>query len=950
MLRRIDAAGLDTSARLAAGMGTHQVQQFLRDEVAALSQVEIAGIVGADGKLINTSREWPVPDVTLASSEYFKALREKDRAPGTGQISAPPAGAPFDDNPTAGLWISDPTLVSSTGRPAIFLSRRIEGPGGKFLGVVVVGIKLDYFRDFYRAVSEGDEQLVALLRLDGTVLARYPVVVRPIAVIPATDALVRAMQRGDRSARTLSRSPTDGILRVRVAHAVDGFPLDVVIARTEASILASWRSQSLGIAAGTLIAAVAFVVAISLLARQIARRETSEAALAATLEHMNQGIVMIEPDGRVPVHNRRMLEMLDIPAEMMAGIPHYPDILSYLWQRGEFGQDGASVEGDVRQMLRSDGLSAKTGTYERRRPNGTRLEISNVLLPGGGTVRSFTDVTVAREREAALAAALTERDKAKADLPRQRDDINREMEERSRPLIASEALHRDVSEVASDWIWETNPETRLTFVSKRFGDTSGISWADVAGHEIQDLIALGFDRGGMDQLRATIDAREVFQDAVYRVVTAGGDVRFWRMAGKPYFDPVTGIFAGYRGTGTDVTATTEREAALNGALVRAEAAELNARQAGTRLADAIKAIPEGFVLHDAEDRLVLCNTRYGEMYGLSVEQMTPGARFEDALRATFESGGHAVDAPEIEAALADRLRRHRSESGNHEEYRLADGRWLEVYEHRTSDGGTVGIRIDTTAARQREGAEREREKLAALGHLAGGVAHEINNLLQPALVFPALVRDRLPEDDLKSREDLDCVLDGVRKVREIVRNILLFARREEPSLTKLDLVVELRSALGFVRDLMPPAVTVREQDLEAHAGCLVAVNKTQLTQVLTNLLVNAAQATVGSGTITVSVARIDPTEDEAAALSIEPRRHYLAVSVADTGTGMDETTQRRIFEPFFTTKPVGQGTGLGLSVVHGILRSWHGAITVRGVVGVGSTFTLHIPVALEDAG
>jgi two-component system, cell cycle sensor histidine kinase and response regulator CckA len=160
----------------------------------------------------------------------------------------------------------------------------------------------------------------------------------------------------------------------------------------------------------------------------------------------------------------------------------------------------------------------------------------------------------------------------------------------------------------------------------------------------------------------------------------------------------------------------------------------------------------------------------------------------------------------------------------------------------------------------------------------------------------------------------------------------------------LDLAAELRAAIGFVRGLMPPSISVREENLEAHSGCRVAANKTQLTQVLTNLLVNAAQATKGTGTVTVSIASTQPTTDEADGLAIEPGPGYLAVSVADTGSGMDEATQQHIFEPFFTTKPVGHGTGLGLSVAYGILRSWGGAITVRSALAQGTTFVLHIPL------
>jgi signal transduction histidine kinase len=512
-------------------------------------------------------------------------------------------------------------------------------------------------------------------------------------------------------------------------------------------------------------------------------------------------------------------------------------------------------------------------------------------------------------------------------------------------LAESEARHRDLAEVASDWLWETNADHYFTFVSKRFEETSGIPWSRIAGGAFGDLVELGFDRAGMEELRATIDVRGDFHDAVYRVASPGQPACFWRMSGKPFFDPATGAFAGYRGTGTNVTSRIERETVLKDAVRRAELAEQEAWRARTRLVDAIESIPEGFVLHDAEDKLVLCNSRYGEIYGLSEEQMTPGVSFESALRDTAKRGTYVPEGQSIDDWVAERMKRHHSIRHGHSLQQLANGRWLKVVERHTSDGGVVGIRVDVTEARHREAVEREREKLAALGHLAGSVAHEINNLLQPALTLPELVRDRLPAGDTESREDLDCVVESVRKVREIVRNILLFARREEPVLAKFDLVAEVGAALGFIRDLMPPSVTIHEGSLAAPSGCLVAANKTQLIQVLTNLLVNAAQAMHGTGSIAVSVARIELTAELATELSIDPGRAYLAVSVADTGDGMDEDTQRRVFEPFFTTKPVGQGTGLGLSVVHGILQSWHGAIAVSSAPGEGCTFTLYIPIA-----
>jgi PAS domain S-box-containing protein len=547
-----------------------------------------------------------------------------------------------------------------------------------------------------------------------------------------------------------------------------------------------------------------------------------------------------------------------------------------------------------------------------------------------------------RQKQRGL-TALAERDKAEMALRQHRDDLEFTVEHRTRALTTSEARYRDVAEVASDWFWETNEDLCLTFVSPRFSEMSGIPWEQMAGHGLAEMLGLGFDPAGMAELRATIDARRVFQNVVSRVVLSGGETRFWSMSGKPFTDAVSGAFAGYRGTGTDVTIKIERERALNAALLRAEEAEREARQAGTRLADAIEAIPEGFVLYDAEDRLVLCNTRYGEMYALTADDLEPGTKFEDILRATVARDTYALDGQDADSWLAWRLQGHRAIGGNRLEQRLGNGRWLQVEERRTSDGGTVGIRIDVTEAREREASERERAKLAALGQLAGGVAHEINNLLQPGLSLPEMVIDRLPPDDTESRESLECIVDSARKMREIVRDVLLFARNEQPRLSPFDLVTEIRAALRFVGGLIAPTVSVREVDLEAHLGRQVAVNKTQLTQVLTNLVVNAAQATTGTGSVSISVARTDPTPEAAATLGIEAGRAYLAVSVTDTGSGMDQATQARIFDPFFTTKPIGQGTGLGLSVVYGILRSWQGAITVRSALGEGTTFVLYIP-------
>jgi NO-binding membrane sensor protein with MHYT domain/C4-dicarboxylate-specific signal transduction histidine kinase len=380
--------------------------------------------------------------------------------------------------------------------------------------------------------------------------------------------------------------------------------------------------------------------------------------------------------------------------------------------------------------------------------------------------------------------------------------------------------------------------------------------------------------------------------------------------------------------------------------VAARTADLFASEA--RLADAIEALPEAFVLFDAEDRLVVCNALYRALSETIRLHARPGITFEELIRLAVQRGDHVLEGADPEAWVQERLRQHRAVGREPTciEQQRADGRWLEVHERRLQDGGIVILQVDVTEIRSRLAMLAERDKLTALGQLAGGVAHEINNLLQPALVFPEMVRENLPPEDLESREFLDSITESVKKARDIVRNILLFARKEEAKVQTADLVAEIGGALKFIQDLLPPGITLlRTMDV---AEQMAIFNKTELTQVLSNLVLNAAHASGGQGTIEVELGRSRPSPDQATELGLLAGAPYATITVSDQGSGMDAATLARIFEPFFTTKPVGVGTGLGLSVVMGILRSWNGAIDVASTLGLGTTFTLYIPIAEQS--
>lgn len=243
----------------------------------------------------------------------------------------------------------------------------------------------------------------------------------------------------------------------------------------------------------------------------------------------------------------------------------------------------------------------------------------------------------------------------------------------------------------------------------------------------------------------------------------------------------------------------------------------------------------------------------------------------------------------------------------------------------------VGILLERRQA-EREEAERMREHLrhaaamATLGKLAAGAAHELNEPLGAVLGFAQLAKKN-PDLPRETQRDLDHIVKASLHAREIIRQVMLFARQTPPQLTKVSLHKVIRDALLLVRGRLSRRAIHVKRELAARSPRITA-DAAQLQQVVVNLVVNAVQAMPDGGTLTVGTA-----SSPAGA----------TLTVADTGTGMSQEMQSRIFMPFFTTKDVGQGTGLGLSVVHGIVSAHGGKIQVRSAPGQGTRFEVFLP-------
>ncbi len=258
----------------------------------------------------------------------------------------------------------------------------------------------------------------------------------------------------------------------------------------------------------------------------------------------------------------------------------------------------------------------------------------------------------------------------------------------------------------------------------------------------------------------------------------------------------------------------------------------------------------------------------------------------------------------------------------------------------------LGVEQDVTQAVQMEQQLRQAQKLQAIGTLAGGIAHDFNNILFPIIVDSDMALIEMSPDS-PLRDKLDRIHRASLRASQLVKQILSFSRQRESKPGAIDLHPIIAETLKFLWASLPATITIQSR-IVPHLG-LVEADATEMHQVVMNLCTNAAQA-MGEygGILTLTLAKVQVEEEIVGfPMTVRPGS-YLQLTVQDTGAGMDPETLERIFEPYFTTKEVNLGTGLGLAVVHGIIQSSQGAITVVSKRGQGTAVAVYLP-CLEGA-
>ncbi|WP_119165855.1 ATP-binding protein [Algihabitans albus] len=413
----------------------------------------------------------------------------------------------------------------------------------------------------------------------------------------------------------------------------------------------------------------------------------------------------------------------------------------------------------------------------------------------------------------------------------------------------------------------------------------------------------------------------------------------------------------------------------------AELSRGEAERAQRRLHDAVDSISEGFLLLDADRRVILVNQRFYELLPDELRGFGPGDDYRTVIRAAGNLGFYGQDVSPGEAAQ-HRLARLEDPD---EPFELTnpDGSQIRIHEYVTADGGRVSLRTDVTSLRR---AERERlelqaqfyrtQKTEALGRLAGGIAHDFNNALMSIQGYANFLREDLPAGT-SEWSYAEKILSDSQRAAALVRQILDFGRHGGGIRQAIQLDAIVGEAVALLKASLPEAIGAHFRD--KTGGALVNADAAQIAQVAMNLCVNARDAIGGAGgvvDVTLYTTMTDgiraerllrPQQDGADVavptvvergrdgrnrlwIGVLPPARYHVLEVRDDGVGMDLVTLERIFDPFFTTKPQDQGSGLGLAAVYGIVLAHGGALSVETSMGAGTSVSVFLPALAAELG
>lgn len=639
-------------------------------------------------------------------------------------------------------------------------------------------------------------------------------------------------------------------------------------------------------------------------------------------EDLREGFALFDPEDRLVVANAEYLRLHDTVADILRPGLTFEEMIRAMVRRGAVCDATGHEEAFIAARLQQH--RTPTGPVLRRLADGRAYIIKETRLRDGAVVSRENDVTELVAAKEAL----------------------RESEERFKTLAA----------IASDWFWETDAQHRLTSMTESqplvVGTVQGIlgrtRWDIVGGDPVNDP--------HWGKHKADMDAHRPFKDFQYSFVPPTGMSTHFRVSGSavfnkaglaigyrttpnddggrrhfsvngvPVFDRL-GRFTGYRGTSREITneILTERRAAV----------------AHQRLLDAIEAMPESVLLCDAEDRIVLCNSATYTRLPWCKTLLEPGMKFEDVLRDIAFTGAVGTARGREESWIRETLQRHRQAEGRRR-YRRTDGRWVEITERKTADGGTMVIRADITEEKQAE-LEREaaltqaREESRAKSTFMANVTHELRT---PAGATARSVKRLLDGPDAAAMTDAQkaaalAIGEAAAQTLRLADDVLHIARIQARKLSltpaDIDIAVLLRECCSEAAE----AGCGISQEISSDLG-LVHADAEAMRWLLRTLIDNARRAEPAGGQVRMT-ARV-------AAGKIE-------IAVHDDGAAIGEADIDILMRPFDSTAAEAasarvKGAGLGMALASALAGEVGGILSITRPPEGGTQVVLHLPRAL----
>ena len=888
----------------------------------ALPQLAALAVIDARGDLLISTGGRPGAPVNVADRDYFRTMR---------------------DHPELDRYVSSPVPDRTTGVSSIFVAHRLRAADGGFAGLVVGAIRVDYLTDFYHAAAQGGDGVVSLWRNDGTLLLNDAMGPDAAAMSPGTGGAIVDLV-ADHAARAAHTTiGAEAVPAIVASQPLHNYPLAVTVAVAEASALARWRREALVIG----LAAVAGIIVIGLVAALVRRHLIAVGQVAAARTEIDvEAYARVQLEQAVARAEDAVREHERAEHALRESEQRFRDVAEVgadvIWETGPdhrftFFTGGSDAELNERLGIDVGGVIGKT----RWELGGVDPETDEVWRAHKADLdahRPFRQFRYSAVRDNGAHVYFVVSGKPVFDrggrFAGYRGTGTNETEivtARSRAERAEEML-RDAVESISEGFVIYDKDDRLALCNEAFLKLyTNRRDVLVPGRSFEEILRDGLARG----LYADAVGREEewLKERMESHLHPPGPIEARHSNGRWLLiceRPMRG--GGTAGLRIDISALKAVQHQL-----RDNEERLNRAQRQAKLGSDTRDLRTGHMEWSDETYRIL---------GVTRENFVP----------TTESLLACVHPDDRKVILDARAEAERGNCPASYEYRVVRPDGTIRYIRRESElirdehgelvmlAGTIRDITDLRAsqARQRD-LERQLQhstKMKALGTLAGGIAHDLNNTLVPILSLSKMIAERMPKDS-DEREDLETITFASERARDLLQQLLDFSRNQVSVKEGVDLGAVARRGVQMLRPTLPANLRVVE---EIEPVPLLQGDGGQLERVVANLVTNSIQAIgkqPGIVTVTVAPAAASDWPDELG----PPGGGAVVLTVGDTGCGMDAATVERIFEPFYTTKRVGEGTGLGLSVVHGIVADHGGHIDVQSKRRKGTVFKIVLPLA-----